>query len=104
MDNTNKPGEVSEAKPVLVKKDFLTAAVLLVIIVFLWIGFGVYKILTKIEMPEPVRGLAKPIKVGFPQEVFDNLKQRKNYRDMDLSESERVILNEGGGLETATSL
>lgn len=104
MDNTSQPGEISATKPVLVARDFLTAAILLVVIVFLWIGFGVYKILTGFQVPEPVRGLGKPIKVGFPQEVFDNLKQRKNYRDMDLNESERVILNEGGGLETATSL
>lgn len=104
MDDTSKQAEVSVTKPVLVKKDFLTAAILLVVIVFLWIGFGVYKILTGSQVPEPVRGLGKPIKVGFPQEVFDNLKQRKNYRDMDLNENDRVILREGGAPEIQTSL
>lgn len=104
MDNTSKQGEVSAAKPVLVARDFLAAAILLLVIVFLWIGFGVYKNLTDSQAPEPVRGLAKPIKVGFPQDVFDNLKQRKNYRDMDLNENDRVILREGGVPEIATSL
>lgn len=92
ISSNNKLDDMVESKPVVVKKDFLTIAILLVMIVFLWIGFGVYKTLTKTEVPEPVAGLARPIKMGFPQEVFDNLKQRKNYRDMNLNETERVIL------------
>lgn len=104
VDKTDKLGEVSAAKPVLVKKDYLTMAILLVVIVFLWIGFGVYKNLTDSQAPEPVRGLIEPIKVGFPQEVLENLKQRKNYKEMDLSESERVILNAAGEAEIQTSL
>ncbi len=102
--SSNNSADAASAKPVLVKKDFLTMAILLVVIVFLWIGFGVYKNLTSSQVPEPVRGLARPIKVEFPQEVFDNLKQRKNYRDMDLNENERVILNEAGELTVTTSL
>ncbi len=101
--SNNNLADAAAAKPVLVKRDYLTAAVLLVVIVFLWIGFGVYKNLTGSQVPEPVRGLARPIKLGFPEEVFDNLKQRKNYRDMDLNENERVILNEAGELTVTTS-
>lgn len=93
MDNPNQPGEASPSKPVLVAKDFLVAAILLVVIVFLWIGLGVYKILTKAEIPPPAAGLARPIKLGFPQEVFDDLNQRQNYRDKNLNESDRVILS-----------
>lgn len=102
IDNNKQEAEIT--KPVLVKKDFLAVAVLLVVIVFLWIGFGAYKILTKTEVPEPIRELARPVRVEFPQGVIENLKQRKNYRDQDLNESERVILNEGGQLEVETSL
>ena len=101
--NSNS-ADAAAAKPVLVKKDYLTAAILLAAIVFLWIGFGVYKNLTSSQVPEPVRELARPIKVEFPQQVLDNLKQRKNYRDMDLNESDRVILNEAGELTVAPSL
>lgn len=93
MDNTSKPGEVSPSKPVLVAKDFLAAAILLVVIVFLWIGLGVYKILTKAEIPPPVAGLARPIKLEFPQQVFDDLNHRQNYRDKNLNETDRVILS-----------
>jgi len=99
----DKSGEVSATKQVLVKKDFLTIAILLVVIVFLWIGFGVYKNLTDSQVPEPTRELARPVKAGFPQEAFENLKQRKNYRDWDLNESERVILKESGESEVQTS-
>src|SRR3990172_3062311 len=98
MDKTDKSGEVSVTKPVLVARDFLLIAILLMVIVFLWIGFGVYKNLTSSQVPEPIRETARPIKVEFPREVFENLKQRKNYRDMDLNESDRVILNEAGEL------
>ena len=103
MDKTDKSGEVFVTKPVLVKRDYLMAAILLAVIVFLWIGFGVYKNLTSSQVPEPVRELARPIKTEFPKEVFDNLKQRKNYRDMDLNENDRVILKEGGEPEVQTS-
>ncbi len=103
MDKIDKSGD-STVKPVLVKKDYLTAAILLVVIVFLWIGFGVYKILTNTEVPEPVRGLAKPIKMEFPQQVFDDLRQRQNYRDKDLNESDRVILNQAGEPAVSPSL
>lgn len=103
MDNKNRSGEILATKPVLVARDFLTTAILLVVIVFLWIGFGVYKILTKVEVPEPAAGLARPVKVGFPQEVWSNLRQRQNFRDRDLDENERVILREGGQLKVETS-
>jgi len=104
MDKTDKSGEVSVTKPVLVARDFLLIAILLMVIVFLWIGFGVYKNLTSSQVPEPIRETARPIKVEFPREVFENLKQRKNYRDMDLNESDRVILNEAGELMVIPSL
>lgn len=104
MDKTDKSGEVSLIKPVLVVKDFLLIAILLMVIVFLWIGFGVYKNLTSSQVPEPIREIARPIKMEFPREVFDNLEKRTNYRDRDLNESERVILNGGGGLEVQPSL
>lgn len=100
----NKPVDTVKAKPILVARDFLAVAILLVAIVFLWIGFGVYKILTKTEIREPIKGLVRPIKMDFPQEIFDDLKQRKNYRDIDLNESERVILNEAGAAEIQMSL
>lgn len=104
MNNINKPEESLAVKPVLVSRDYLVMAILLMVIVFLWIGYGVYKNLTETAVPEPVRGLTKPIKVGFPQEVLENLKQRKNYREMDLNEGDRVILKEGGTVGIQTSL
>lgn len=104
MDNINKPEEISAVKPVLVARDYLTMAILLVVIVFLWIGFGVYKNLTSSQVPEPIREIARPIKMEFPREVFENLGKRTNYRDRDLNESERVILNGGGGLEVQPSI
>lgn len=104
MDNTSKPVEISATKPVLVARDYLTMAILLIVIVFLWIGFGVYKNLTEVQVPESVGGLTKPIKVGFPQEILENLKQRKNWREMELNENERVILKEGRRTEVQTSL
>lgn len=91
-NKTNQP-EAAEARKVLVAKDYLVIAILLVVMVFLWIGFGVYKILTKTEMPDPILGLAKPLKLEFPQKVFEDLSQRQNFRDKDLSETDRVILS-----------
>lgn len=78
------------AKPTLVKRDWLAAAVLLVVIIFIWIGFGVYKALTESKIPPVLREQLRPFSTSLDLKILDNLGGRKRIRTEQFAEEERV--------------
>jgi hypothetical protein len=91
MNNENKI-ENPVIKPVLVAKDFLTTSILLVVIVFLWIGFGVYKIFFVVEVDKPLRELAKPLSIQLDRKVLEDLEGRLQLKNVSLNEKDRIVI------------
>lgn len=91
---TTQPLGSVRPKPILVTRDWLVAVVLLVVIIFLWIGYGVYQALTTTRVPEPLKEQTRPLSIEIDRQILDELQGRLRLKDKELREDDRVILRQ----------
>lgn len=89
MDNSNNLNP--NTKPVLIARDWLTVAILTIIMALTWITFSVYQTLTKSTVPEPVKAQTLPLQPQLDEKVIDELQNRISLKNETLNESDRVI-------------
>ena len=65
-------------------RDLLILSILTVITVFTWIGFEVYRALTKTEIPVVLQRQIEPLNPVIQREVIENLKSRKYFSTEEL--------------------
>lgn len=87
-----QPEPTTSPQPVLIARDWLTAVILLLVMTLLWIGFGVYRALTAVDIPEPLRSLTAPVKTEIDTGILEELSARQQLRNLELSETDRVRL------------
>lgn len=95
-NNSNNNSLVPNPKPVLIAKDWLTIAILTIIMALTWIVFGVYQTLTKSTVPEPVKTQALPLQSQLDEKVIDELQGRISLKNETLSENDRTIFKNPG--------
>ncbi len=63
----------------LLSRDLLVLSILSVITVFTWIGFEVYRALTKTEIPIVLQRQIQPLNPVIQKEVLDSLRARRSF-------------------------
>lgn len=67
-------------------KDALRLAILTLITVLTWIGFDVYRILTKVEVPRILQRQIAPLDPKISVATLEGLEQRASFTQEELSE------------------
>lgn len=65
-------------------RDLLTLSVLTLITVFTWIGFEVYRALTKTEIPTVLQRQIEPLNPTIKRDIFQDLKSRRSFSTEEL--------------------
>lgn len=67
-------------------KDALVLAVLTLITVLTWMGFDIYRTLTKTEIPRVIQKQIAPLDSRIPVTTMEGLEQRTSFTQEELSE------------------
>lgn len=67
-------------------RDALVLSILSLITVLTWIGFDVYRALTKTEIPQILQRQLTPLDPKIPAVTFQNLEQRVSFTQEELSQ------------------
>lgn len=91
---TQPKKEIVNAKKqqVLVKKDWLTASVLALVVAILWIGLSVYKALNTTTVPAVQERRLTLFSTDVDDKVIGELGQKKHLIGQPVDENARVIL------------
>lgn len=87
-------------------RDILILSILTVITVFTWIGFEVYRALTKTEIPTVLKRQIEPLNPVIKRDVFEDLKSKSFFSVEELvippTPTEVTIEEEASPAATAT--